>query len=725
MTKEKNLKGGGLYKKLIKHSFIRMMVFCLFGIFVNLFGYSISKYFNFPIGLDNIGTIFCAAVGGYLPGIFVGFATNMLEGIFVSNAIYYALFNILIAIVTTFFVQKGLSKKLPFFLLYIVALTVFGGVHGTAISWFIEDHYEDVISNPLAKSIYDMGEVSEYVSSLISLVLFDIFNNIIAVIIVFVGIKLIPGKIKRYLKFDGWQQTELSDIEKREMLKSDSKALSLRTKILVLLIFASFSIAIAAAAISYILYRNSNIETNTNLAKGTADIVRDAFIAHGLSDRVDELEKEGDKAQGYKEFEDILYDVKESSPNVEYVYIYKIEKDGCHVIFDLDTEDFEGSDPGTVVEFDPSFEKYLPDLFAGKEIEPIISNDSYGWLLTVYNPVYDTDGNIACYACVDISMNLLTANSFSYFAKLISLFLSFFIVILAIGLWVAEYNIILPVNTIAKRAGAFAYDTEEERDKSLKSIKDIKIKTGDEIENLYDAVVKTTMDSMHYVTDLQHKNETISQMQNGIILVLADIVEGRDEDTGDHVRKTASYTKIIMDGLKKHGYYLDQLTDEFMYNVVNSAPLHDIGKINISDTILNKPGRLTDEEFEIMKTHTTAGRAILDRVISEVPEIGYLEEAKNLATYHHEKWDGSGYPEGLKGEEIPLSARIMAVADVFDALVSPRCYKKPFSFEKSMSIIQEDAGTHFDPKISEVFVDASDEVLRIMDIFRRINEQGI
>ncbi|MBP5184919.1 MAG: HD domain-containing protein, partial [Lachnospiraceae bacterium] len=147
---------------------------------------------------------------------------------------------------------------------------------------------------------------------------------------------------------------------------------------------------------------------------------------------------------------------------------------------------------------------------------------------------------------------------------------------------------------------------------------------------------------------------------------------------------------------------------------IMSAPLHDVGKINIPDTVLNKPGKLTDEEFEIMKTHTTAGKKIMERAISTLSGENYLKEARNMAAYHHERWDGKGYPEGLAGEVIPLSARIMAVADVFDALVSPRVYKPAFPVEKALQIIREGSGTQFDPKCVEVFMDALPEVMVVL-----------
>jgi HD-GYP domain-containing protein (c-di-GMP phosphodiesterase class II) len=147
-----------------------------------------------------------------------------------------------------------------------------------------------------------------------------------------------------------------------------------------------------------------------------------------------------------------------------------------------------------------------------------------------------------------------------------------------------------------------------------------------------------------------------------------------------------------------------------------------VGKIKVSDVILNKPAKLTDDEFEIMKTHTTEGKAIIESAMKLTTDTGYLKEALNLATYHHEKWNGKGYPMGLAGEEIPLSARIMAVSDVFDALVSRRSYKKPFTLDEALKIIEEGAGTHFDPVIAKLFVDNRERVREIMEEHQRERE---
>ncbi len=200
---------------------------------------------------------------------------------------------------------------------------------------------------------------------------------------------------------------------------------------------------------------------------------------------------------------------------------------------------------------------------------------------------------------------------------------------------------------------------------------------------------------------------------------MADLVESRDSDTGAHVQKTAAYVKIIVEGLKAKGYYAGKITPKFISDVVRSAPLHDIGKINIPDEVLNKPGKLTDEEYEIMKTHAAAGKRIMENAISTVEGDNYLKEARNMAGYHHERWDGKGYPEGIHGEVIPLSARIMAVADVFDALTSPRVYKPAFSLEKSLSILEEGKGTQFDPKCVEVFMESLSEVKVILRKYNR------
>jgi putative two-component system response regulator len=202
---------------------------------------------------------------------------------------------------------------------------------------------------------------------------------------------------------------------------------------------------------------------------------------------------------------------------------------------------------------------------------------------------------------------------------------------------------------------------------------------------------------------LQHKTSQLQNLQNGIVFVLADMVENRDKGTGGHVARTASYIRILIDAMLARNIYDDEIRDMDIDLIISSARLHDIGKISISDVILNKQGKLTDGEFEIMKTHSAEGERIIDQIVTYTEDVQFLRNAKLFAGSHHERWDGSGYPNGLKQTEIPLLGRIMAIVDVYDALVSDRPYKKAFSPDDAVKIIMDCSGTQFDPLIADLF----------------------
>lgn len=208
-----------------------------------------------------------------------------------------------------------------------------------------------------------------------------------------------------------------------------------------------------------------------------------------------------------------------------------------------------------------------------------------------------------------------------------------------------------------------------------------------------------------------------NSMQSHIITTMADIIENRDESTGGHIKRTAKYVEILAKELQRQGKHTDILTNKYISDMVLAAPLHDIGKIHISDTVLNKPGKLTDEEFALMKTHTTAGRELLEKARGEMGDIHYLNIAIEMAAYHHEWENGNGYPYGVKGDEIPLCAKILAVADVFDALTSKRVYKPAMPFAKACSIIREERGTHFDEDVVDAFTVSSEKIMAAMKSF--------
>lgn len=206
-------------------------------------------------------------------------------------------------------------------------------------------------------------------------------------------------------------------------------------------------------------------------------------------------------------------------------------------------------------------------------------------------------------------------------------------------------------------------------------------------------------------------------MQDNTIMSLSNLVENRDTDTGHHVRRTRDYVTLIAEQCKRDNVYSESINDVFITLLSKSAPLHDIGKIIVPDSVLKKPGKLTNEEFDLMKKHAKEGGRIINDVLGIGVDPEYLRVATEISTGHHERWDGRGYPFNLIGNAIPLSARIMAIADVFDALVSKRCYKEKMSIDEAFKIIQEDSGSHFDPILVEEFLKIKDDITHVVNRF--------
>lgn len=203
---------------------------------------------------------------------------------------------------------------------------------------------------------------------------------------------------------------------------------------------------------------------------------------------------------------------------------------------------------------------------------------------------------------------------------------------------------------------------------------------------------------------VEEKTNHIVEMHDNLIMSLAMMVESRDNSTGGHIKRTSEGVRMLVDEIQKEGKL--QLSDEFCRDVIKAAPMHDLGKIAVDDAVLRKPGRFTDEEYEKMKAHSAEGAKVIHEILLNTDDESFKQVAENVAHFHHERWDGSGYPEKLSGEQIPLEARIMAIADVYDALVSKRVYKEAFDFEKADSIIMEGMGTQFDPSLETAYAHA-------------------
>jgi putative two-component system response regulator len=218
--------------------------------------------------------------------------------------------------------------------------------------------------------------------------------------------------------------------------------------------------------------------------------------------------------------------------------------------------------------------------------------------------------------------------------------------------------------------------------------------------------------------EVQRRLSDVSRLQESSILVMVSLAEFRDECTGNHIRRTQEYARILAEQLAQLPKYAEQLTVPQIELIAKSATLHDIGKIAIPDHILLKPGKLTPEEYEVMKTHAQRGHDMLRTAGRHMGEQGdFLAMSMEIARSHHEKWDGSGYPDGLAGEQIPLAARLMAVADVFDALLTSRPYKAAMTREQAITIIEQGSGTHFDPQVVDAFMTITDELRKIASLW--------
>lgn len=333
-------------------------------------------------------------------------------------------------------------------------------------------------------------------------------DKFISIMLAFFALKLIPPEMKKMFRRLGKMQAPVPEEMRREMKTSSRFISSLRTKMVFNLMFITVFVAVLISAISYVLYQNNFIRDRIQIA----DWIISSVVNEIDPKRVDDYLASGANAEGYRDVEKKLYKLRNSNKDIKFLYVYKIMEDGCHVVFDLDTPTLEGSEAGSIQEFDESFEYLVPDLLAGKPIDPIITDDTFGYLLTIYKPVYDTKGNCVCYAGIDFSMDQINDYGRLFIVRSITIFGGAVIFIFALAMWFIENNIILPVNTMAYCARNFAYDSEEAREQNIEHMRNLEIKTHDEIENLYAAFLKTTADSMHYFENLKRSKIQLAVM---------------------------------------------------------------------------------------------------------------------------------------------------------------------------------------------------------------------
>ncbi|MBQ7718466.1 MAG: HD domain-containing protein [Clostridia bacterium] len=410
-----------------------------------------------------------------------------------------------------------------------------------------------------------------------------------------------------------------------------------------LIVWGLLAVIMAAAiTITSISILTKQIRTDRDQAvSGAAKLAADELDA----DKVNGWLENG-KDEDYEKQYAVLTNILQNTPHLKYLYIYQIKSDGCHVVFDTDPEE-----PGMLAdlqEFDESFMPYIPSLLAGEQISTIESKGAFGWLLTHYEPIYDSNGECVAYAGADISMDEINEYTLKYVMIIILIAVGFLVACVIIGLKMSINN-----------------------------------HKADELDML------------------REQQQRDKQLIREIIESFATVIDMKDSYTQGHSSRVAKYTKMLAEEL---GY--DEETVEQYYNI---ALMHDIGKIAIPDYVLNKPGKLTDEEYSIIQSHTERGYDVL-KSISLMPDIVVGAEA------HHERPDGKGYPNGLKGEDIPRVAQIIAVADTFDAMYSDRPYRQRMNFDKAVSIIKDVSGTQLTSDVVDAFLRLAEKgVLRAPD----------
>lgn len=687
----------------------------------NVFMLRFSGYLNLPLYFDAVGTILISFVWGYLPGITVAVLTNVIYSFFDANSLYFALLGVIIAIRADRYMY-GAKKSVGKFILMIVDMAILTGGIGVLFQWIILGKPQFAYVSDTAGIMAGDNNAAFIAGALLLTIGLNAVDKGISSILSIFIYHIIPEKDREKLWNSGWRQSPLSNSEIKDITsnKKDGTT-SIRVNISFILMFVAIILSLVlggvSARINYEEAKKDGRKTASNVSAYAATLFNteslDEYLADGA--RISSYSNEE-----YRNSNTMLANLRKTFPNIEYLYLYQIREDGCYIVFDTDREAQERGFVGERLEFDDDFLALVPSLLKGERIDVQEVQSRYGYFITAYEPISDPDGNsTSYYVGVDIAIDNYSKYIRTYIVKMALTFSGFFAMILAYGLWMSNHGLVFPIGALNKGIEELVsgLDNQEKLDESVKNLEKIDIQTNDEIETLYDSLrelANTVAEQMRSIRILARSNEKI---QKGLIVIMADIVENQSMNSKTHIQRTTAYVRIIMDGLRRKGYYSEKLTDKYMSDVEMTSPLYDIGKIKIPESIINKPGRLNNEEWEIMMTHPKEGKKILDNAINTVEGETYLKEARNMAAYHHENWDGTGYPYGYHGEVIPLSARIMAIADTFDELTAPRIYKKPVSPQEAMEIIKDESGKKFDPKCVEAFVDSFTEIKNVLRKF--------
>ncbi|WP_050008036.1 HD-GYP domain-containing protein [Butyrivibrio sp. WCE2006] len=679
----------------------------------------ITATIGLPVYLDSIGTILMSFLGGFFPGIITAIISNLIEAAFNQDAAYFILIGVLIAACASNFSQKELYKKKINIMWLIVIISLIGGGLGLLFQILLLGEPQFLYITETASIIAKDNKVLLAFVQLFLSIALNIVDKGFAVIMAVLIFNLIPLEFRQNVWNSGWKQKPLSRLEANNITsyKMEERT-SFRVKVTLMMITISAALSIIISSVSSRMLYSSVLSEARAQVEDIAILIdkniKESAFEKYLSDN--EYVSKYDNPDYINENE-FLLSLKNTFSEIDNLKIYRIKEDAYYSIFDVDTEFQKSGRIGERYEYDEKLARAVPRMLKGEKFDEIGKKDEDNYSVTAFEPIHDKNGEKSSYYIL-AQLALLDYSSYikEYVIKMILLCSGFFVLILSYGLELSAYNFVYPIGSLEKSIDEImkSMDDQDQLEKNVRKLQKLDIKTNDEIERLYKAFSEmaiVTAQQMRSTLILANSNK---KMQSGLIITMADLMEGRGLDSKAHFQRMTAYVRIILIGLKRRGYYAEKLTDKYQYDVETSAPLYDIGKINIPEVILNKHGKLNDEENEIYKSHTTAGKKILENAISTVEGENYLKEARNMAAYHHERWDGQGYPEGLHGEVIPLSARIIAVADYFEDLTSFYDDIEPIPVEKAMDILKKESGSRFDPKCVEVFVMEEAQIRKII-----------